>query len=108
VRARRASELAQQLVEDNRAAMEKALREILRDGTPGQKLKAIEALLKVGLSAERLDVAEHRDELQHRSREELIAMLADKLSGASMAGQLVRARMAEADVIDGHAVELPR
>jgi len=105
-RANRASQLAQQLIEDNHTAMEKALREILRDGTPAQKLRATEALLKVGLSAERLDVAEHRDEQQQLSREQLIALLHERLTGTP-AGRLMLAGLAERHgVINGTAVEV--
>jgi hypothetical protein len=79
-KARKASELAQRLVQDNEAAIEKTLREILKSGTKAQKLRAIESVLKLGISAGRLDVAEHREELHHRDRQELLDVLADKLT----------------------------
>lgn len=103
-RARRASDLAAQLVEDNRAAMQRALREILRDGTPSQKLRATEALLKLGLSAERLDVSERRDDQQHRSREELVALLASRLTSGP-AASLVRAQLEAETIPDAQVVE---
>ena len=104
-KARKASELAQRLVQDNEAAIEKTLREILRTGTKAQKLRAIESILKLGLSAERLDVAEHRDDLQHQSREELIEILKGKLTNGPAAA-ILRQHI-EADVIEGTAAELP-
>lgn len=97
--------MAQQLLEQNRTAVEKTLRTVLKDGTPGQQLKAVELLLKMGLSAERLDAAEHRDDQQHKSREELVSALVDKLNGGSLAGQLVRAQL-DQNVVDGDAVEV--
>jgi hypothetical protein len=107
-KARRTSELAQRLVEENRSAIEKTLRDILRSGTPGQKLRASEALLKIGLAAERLDVSEHKSEAEHLDRAQLIATLAQKLT-SSPSGHLLAAHLAEqhGQVIEGSAVELP-
>lgn len=102
VRQRRASQLAQQLVEQNQTAIEKSLREILKSGTAGQKLKATELLLRMGLSAERLDRDEHRDESQQLSREQLIAVIAEKFqtpAGRMMLGQI------QEPVVDAEIVE---
>lgn len=89
VRARRASELSQRLVEKHQDDIEKALVDALKHGSRSQKIRASESLLKLALASERLDVAEHRDEQQHRSREELLDLLADKLNAATPAAQLI-------------------
>lgn len=101
---RKASQLAQQLVEDDRKAIQSTSRETLRNGTRGQKLRAIEMLLKIGLSAERLDGVAGRTELEHVDRDALIAKVAEGLNG-SLSGQLVRQRLAEI-TIDSTAREI--
>lgn len=104
VRRERASNIAQQLVTENREQMERFLRDLMKSGTTAQKLKATELLLKSAMAGERIDAAENRDAAQNQSREELIATLAAKLSGPSPAAAAVRARLAE--TVDGTAVEL--
>ena len=102
VRARRASELSAEIVERHRRKIEKAIVAGLDSSSTSQRLKAAELALKMGMRSEALDVSQHRDELQHLDRQQLIDALADKL-GKSMAGRLVRARIAEqnGEVIDG-------
>lgn len=100
--ARRASQLAARLIEENHELMSKTLREIMRNGTPSQKLRATEALLKIGLSAERLEVTEHRDEQVHHSREELLEILRSKLTSGPAAA-ILQGRLAD---VDGTAVEI--
>jgi hypothetical protein len=109
-KARKASQLAQQLVEKHQGEIEKALVDGLKNGTRAQKIRAAEGLLKLSLSSERLDVAEHRDVLQHQSREELLDVLVAKLNAPTPAARLIRARMAQQNggTIEGQAVELPR
>jgi hypothetical protein len=106
-KARKASELAQQLVQDNRAAIEKTLREILRDGSKTQKLRAIESIMKLGLSAERLDTVEQRTDLERLSREQALALLEEKLTTGPV-GAILRARMAEQNgqIIEGTTSEV--
>src|SRR4051794_38998698 len=75
-RSRKASDLAQKLVRDNEQLIETTLKDILKTGTRSQRLRAIESMLKLGLQAERLDVAEDKLDAEGRSREELIALMA--------------------------------
>jgi hypothetical protein len=103
-KARKTSELAQQLVEDNRRAIETNLREILRSGSRSQKLKAIELLMKSGLAAERVAVQVERTELEGATREQLIATLAEGFRGPS--GAIMARALAEHHDIDSTAVEL--
>jgi hypothetical protein len=105
-RARNASTLAAQLVEENADLIRRELRDALKNGTRAQRLRAIESLLKIGVSAERLDVAVDRSEHEHKSREEMIDALRVQLGGP--AGPFIRHLAAEAvHVVDGEAVELP-
>lgn len=108
----RASRIAQSIFERHRDAVEKALVDGLKNGSPATRVRAAETLVKLALRGESIDTTASKVEHEARSRDELIAMVAQKLSG-SMAGQLVRARMAEQnghgdDVIDGSdlAVEI--
>jgi hypothetical protein len=105
-KARRASELAQAMVLRHAAEIERALVDALRNGTPNQRLRAAEVMTKYALAAERLDVAEDHNELEHLDREQLLARITAKLTGPT--GVLIRERLAQqANVIDAEVVELP-
>ena len=54
--------------------IEAALVDALKHGTRAQRIRAAESLLKVALTAERLDVAEDRTQQQASSREELLGI----------------------------------
>lgn len=105
VRSRRASDLAQRLVEQNADAMAASLKRILKTGTPSQQLRAVEALLKLGLSAERLEVSERRDDHAAKSREELVAILSDKLINGP-AASVIRAQLEAETIPDAQVVEI--
>jgi hypothetical protein len=107
-RPRKASELAQSLVEDNRDLIEKSLRETLKAGSTAQKFKVVELLLKTALSAERLDTIEHKTEIEHLDREQAIALLEEKLTHGPAAA-ILRARLLarqNGQVIEGSASEV--
>jgi uncharacterized membrane protein len=107
VRTARASSIARRLLEEHEEEVRKTLLEIIAKGTRSERLKAIDIMVKAGLRGESVGLTEEKMHGEQRSREELIALLADKLSGGSLSGQLVRARLAERnrEVIEGHAVE---
>lgn len=94
-RVRRASELANDLVEQNAQKMQTELGRILRNGSDAQKLKAMDLLLRMGMRAEALDQGETKIEQRSVSREVLIERVAKSLSGQTLAGSLVRQRLAE-------------
>jgi hypothetical protein len=107
-RSRKASDLAQKLVRDNEQLIEKTLKEILKTGTRSQQLKAVESLLKLGLQAERLDVAEDRMDAEGRSREELIAMMAARLSTGPGAVILAREMAERHGIVEATAADVIR
>ena len=104
----RASRIAQDLFERHRDEVEKALLDALRNGTRTQKIRAAETLTKLALSGERIDTSAAKVEHEARSRDELIALMADKLSNGPAASLLAR-HLAErngGEVIEGEAVEI--
>lgn len=100
-RPRTASDLARDLIVENETEIRRQVKQILKTGSAAQRVKVTELLLKTSLSAERLDSGERKAELQHQSREELIALLAGKLTSGPTAA-IIRGQI-EADVIEGSA-----
>lgn len=102
---RRASRIAQEMYERHRDKVEAALLDALRSGTRGQKIKAAEVIAKLAMTGERMDVDVGKAELQHQSREELIALLAGKLT-TGPAAAILRQHIAQSAVIEGSAAEV--
>jgi hypothetical protein len=105
--ARSSAAIAQALYEDHREDVEKALLHALRHGTVSQRIKAAEVMTRAGLSAQRVEQAQRRDEVQAAStltRDELLHRLAEKLT-IGPASALVRSRLAEPEVIDAEVIE---
>lgn len=108
VRQERASRIAQGVLERHAEEVEAALLAGLRSRSTSQRVKAAEVVVKLALSGQRQDAGEVRDVAEHRSREELLAILTDKLSNGSQSAALVRRALAErVETIDGTAVEAP-
>ena len=104
----RASRIAQGIFERHRDAVEKALVDGLKNGSPATRVRAAETLVKLALRGESLDTTAAKAKHEAASREELLDLLADKLNN-SMSGSLIRARMGElngGEIIDAEAVEL--
>lgn len=102
-KARKSSELAQELVEKHRSKIEKALLNGLNSSRTAEQLKSAELLLKYALASERMDLAEHHVEAEQLSREQMLKVLAEKLTNGPTAG-LLHAQLAGPDVIEAEVV----
>lgn len=104
-KARKSSELAQELVEKHRSKIEKALLNGLNSPRTTEQLKSAELLLKYALASERMDLAEHRVESEQLSREEMLKVLAEKFTSGPTA-DLLHAQLAGEPVIEAEVVEV--
>jgi DNA polymerase III delta prime subunit len=99
--------IAQRLYVEHEDDVKKALLHALRHGTVAQRLKASEILTRSGLSAQRTEQAERRDEVQAAStltRDQLLERLAAGLTTGA-AGAMLRARIDAPEVVDAELVE---
>lgn len=107
VRTARASSIARRLLEEHEEEVRKTLLEVLKNGTRSEKLKAVDLMTKAGLRGEGAQLNEHKVEAEHLDRQELIDLLARKLTTGPTAG-LIRARIVEQHngIVDGTAVQI--
>lgn len=105
VRARRASEISDEIVAKHRIKIEKAIVKGLESPNVSHRLKAAELALKMGMASERLDASVDRAEAENRSREELIEAIVGKMNAPTVAGGLIRARLRES-FVDGTATDI--
>jgi|GEM_PF-6319904 hypothetical protein len=105
-RPRSASDLALSLIAENRDEIRRQVKTVLKTGSPAQRSKMVELLIKTALSAERIDSGERKAEHEARSREELIAILSDKLTNGPVGG-ILRQQIGQGQTIESTAAELP-
>jgi hypothetical protein len=105
-RARRASEVAQHLVTAHAERIESAFLAGLRSKNINTRVKSAEGLLKLALASERLDVTEHKGELEHLDRQQLIDKLTHGFTRGPAAPLLRRALAEKNAVVDGTASEI--
>jgi hypothetical protein len=107
----RASRIAQEIFERHRDAVERALVDGLKNGSPATRVRAAETLVKLALRGESIDTSAAKVQHEARSRDELIALLTEKLS-TGPTGHIIRQQIERNghadDVIDGSdlAVEI--
>jgi hypothetical protein len=94
IRARRSSEIAQQVVERHRARIEAAILAGLNSSNVNTRLKAAELALRAGMSGERMESAEQRAEAAYLDREQLLASVGKWLMG-SPSGAMIARHLAE-------------
>lgn len=106
----RASEAVAHAAEQHADEIVKALRIGLNKGTPEQRSRSAERFLALAQREDQLRLkAQEAAQREHRdlSREQMMEELAAKLTTSPVAALLRKRIMAEPQVIDGEAVEVP-
>lgn len=85
--------MAQRFFEAHYDEWEKALLDGLRHGSPATRVRAAETVAKLALRGESLDATTAKTEHEQRSREELLAILSEKLTSGPSA-PIIRAHLA--------------
>lgn len=103
-RARSSAALAQSMFERHADEVRRALLDVLRNGSPSQRIRAAETLVKAGLAGQRVESSEEENSHRQMSRDELLAKLSTALTSGPTAG-LLRQQLEAPEVVDAELVE---